>query len=107
MTDEVARIDWTRSAIEIDRLIRGCDPSPGAHASRANGERVRLFDARFHAGEGGAEPGTVIGLEQGRLAVAALGGSVSIGKLRVGDGAKGPAAAIFAAAGVEAGERLR
>lgn len=107
VTDEVARIDWTRSAIEIDRLIRGCDPSPGAHASRANGERVRLFDARCLAGAGRAEPGTVLGLEEGRLVVAASGGRVSIGKLRVGDGAKGPAAAIFEAAGVEAGERLR
>ena len=107
VTDEVARIDWKRSALEIDRLVRGCDPSPGAHSSRANGERVRLFDARFVAGEDGAEPGTVLGLEDGRLVVAASGGQLSIGKLRVGDAAKGAAAAIFEAAGVEAGERLR
>jgi len=107
VTDEVARIDWGRPAVEIDRLVRGCDPSPGAHASRANGARVRLFDARFVTGESGAEPGTLLGLEDGRLVVAASGGRVAVGKLRVGDGPKGAAAAIFEAAGVEAGERLR
>lgn len=103
VTDEVARIDWTRSAAEIDRLVRGCDPNPGAHALRASGERVRLYDARHAAGATDAEPGTVLGLDAGRLAIAARGGRVTVGKLRVGDGAKVAAAS----AGVEAGERLR
>jgi methionyl-tRNA formyltransferase len=95
------------SAAEIDRLIRGCDPNPGAWAERANGERVRCFDARLLAGEPGAEPGTLLGIEDGRLVVAAQGGRVAIGKLRIADGAKAAAAAIFEARGVEAGERLR
>ena len=107
VTDADARVDWSRSAAEIDRLIRGCDPNPGAHAERANRERVRCFDARLVDGAAGAEPGTVLGVEDGRLLVAALGGRVAIGKLRIGDGAKAAAAAIFAAGGVEAGERLR
>jgi methionyl-tRNA formyltransferase len=105
VTDEVARIDWTRSAQEIDRLARGCDPNPGAFALRASGEPVRLFDARFAAGEPGAAPGTLLGLEDGRLLVAARGGRVAIGKLRIGAGAK--VSAAEAAAGLEAGERLR
>jgi methionyl-tRNA formyltransferase len=107
VSDEVARVDWGRSAVEIDRLLRGCDPIPGAFALRASGERVRLFDARFVAGEAGAEPGTAIGLEEGRLLLAARGGRVSIGKLRVGEGTKDAAAAVFAGGGLEAGERLR
>ncbi len=32
VTDQVARIDWSRPAEEIDRLIRGCTPGPGAIA---------------------------------------------------------------------------
>ena len=107
VTDADARIAWSRSADEIDRLIRGCDPNPGAFAERANGERVRCFDARLATGSVDAEPGTVLGVEDGRLVVAAHGGLVAIGKLRVGDGAKAAAAAIFASGGVEAGERLR
>jgi len=33
--DAVARIDWSRDAAVLDRLIRGCDPQPGALAMRA------------------------------------------------------------------------
>lgn len=105
--DADARIAWSRNATEIDCLMRGCDPNPGAWAERANGERVRCFDARLAGGATGAEPGTILGLEDGRLVVAARGGRVAIGKLRLGDGAKTAAAAIFAAGGVEAGECLR
>jgi methionyl-tRNA formyltransferase len=103
VTHEAARLDWTRDAADVDRLVRGCDPSPGALALRESGEPVRLFDARFAAGAVAAEPGTVLGLDAGRLAIAARGGRVTVGKLRVGDGAKVAANA----AGVEAGERLR
>ena len=44
--DEVARIDWSRDAEEVDRLIRGCDPQPGAHAG-LDDARVRLYDAQL------------------------------------------------------------
>jgi methionyl-tRNA formyltransferase len=99
--DAVARIDWSRSAAEIDRLIRGCDPQPGAHA-RAGGREVRLYDARLLQGTTGAAPGTVLGFEDGRMVLAARGGRVAVGKLKVGDGKKGPAEA----SGLRAGEHL-
>jgi methionyl-tRNA formyltransferase len=101
VTDEVARLDWSRPAAELDRLIRGCDPQPGAHA-RWRGEVVRLFDARLEPGASEAPPGTVLGLDRGRLAVAATGGRISAGRLRLGEGAKVAAPE----AGIEAGERL-
>ena len=52
VTDEVARLDWSKSAVELDRWIRGCDPNPGAHAS-LRGETVRLVrrPARVARGE--------------------------------------------------------
>lgn len=103
VTDAVARIDWERPASELDRLVRGCDPSPGARAERTSGEPVRLFDARLLHDAGGEAPGTVLGLEAGRLVVAARGGRLALGKLRIGTGAKLAAAE----AGLEAGERLR
>jgi len=105
--DEVARIDWSKPAVEIDRLVRGCDPNPGAFALRASGETVRLFDARLVADAVRDEPGTLLGLDRGRLVVAARGGRVTIGKLRVGAGAKILGAEGFGPAGLEAGERLR
>ena len=40
-----ARIDWTRLAAEIDRLIRGLSPFPGAWC-QAGGERLKLLRSR-------------------------------------------------------------
>jgi methionyl-tRNA formyltransferase len=36
-----ARVDWSRPAVEVDRLIRGLSPFPGAWVE-VNGERVKL-----------------------------------------------------------------
>lgn len=52
-----ARIDWSRPAIEIDRLIRGLSPFPGAWCDVA-GERVKLLRSRLTAGAG--TPGEVL-----------------------------------------------
>ena len=46
-----ARIDWTKSAREIDCLIRGLSPWPGAWTSM-NGERVKILYAEPAAGSG-------------------------------------------------------
>jgi methionyl-tRNA formyltransferase len=99
--DTVARIDWSRPARELDRLIRGCDPQPGAHA-RLGGEVVRLFDCRLLPGGPAGPAGTVLGLEEGRLLLAAAGGRLAVGRVRRGEGKKVPAPE----AGLAAGGRL-
>ncbi len=99
--DAQARIDWTRSAAEIDRQIRGCDPQPGAWATLGE-ERVRLFDGRLERGRVQAPAGTLLAASAGRLGIAARGGRLSIGKLRRGDGPKQPAAE----GGLRPGDRL-
>ena len=53
-----ARVDWTRPAAEVDRLIRGLSPFPGAWCEIA-GERVKLLRSRVVAGQG--VPGQVLG----------------------------------------------
>ncbi len=85
--DAVACIDWSRSSQEIDRLIRGCDPQPGAFARR-NGEKLRLYDAARLEGPAEAPAGTIVAIEEGRLVIAAEGGRVSVGRVRIGDGPK-------------------
>lgn len=52
-----ARIDWTRSAVEVDRQIRGLSPFPGAWCM-AGEDRVKLLRSRL-AEEAGA-PGQVL-----------------------------------------------
>jgi methionyl-tRNA formyltransferase len=100
--DTVARIDWSRDVVTIDRLIRGCDPQPGALAARGE-EPVRLFDCHRIEAPEEAIPGTIAALPEGRLGIAATGGWLSIGRVRIGDGAKVAAAE----SGLVPGERLR
>jgi methionyl-tRNA formyltransferase len=53
-----ARVDWSRPAAEVDRLIRGLSPFPGAWVE-VNGERVKLLRSRLAEGRGA--PGQVLG----------------------------------------------
>jgi methionyl-tRNA formyltransferase len=51
-----ARIDWSRSAVEVERLVRAMNPAPGAWFEAA-GERVKVLAAEilpfsFPGGEG-------------------------------------------------------
>lgn len=48
-----ARIDWTKPAAEVDRLIRGLSPFPGAKCDIA-GEQVKLLASRLADGDGAA-----------------------------------------------------
>ena len=101
--DEVARIDFSKPGEVVGRLVRGCDPAPGAWAEQG-GTPVRLFGARFEAGGGDEAPGTVLGLDDAgkRLRIAVNGGVLSVEKLRVGGGPKAKAPE----AGLEGGVRL-
>src|ERR1700761_6916535 len=58
ISKDEARIDWPKSATEIDRLIRGLAPSPGAF-TEVNGERLKVLFAEPVAGHGPS--GEVIG----------------------------------------------
>ncbi|SEK60639.1 methionyl-tRNA formyltransferase [Roseivivax marinus] len=55
-----ARIDWTRPAVEVDRLIRGMAPFPGAW-TEAGDERIKLLGSRLAEGAPEAAPGTHLG----------------------------------------------
>ncbi|MGF6860037.1 methionyl-tRNA formyltransferase [Rhodobacteraceae bacterium MBR-64] len=66
-----ARVDWTRPAAEVDRLIRGLSPFPGAWCE-LGGERIKLLRSHLAAGTGA--PGTVLG----GLTVACGTGAVTV-----------------------------
>ena len=52
-----ARVDWSQPAVQVDRLIRGLSPFPGAWCDVA-GERVKLLASRVVSGD--APAGTVL-----------------------------------------------
>jgi methionyl-tRNA formyltransferase len=57
ITKEECRIDWRRSAAELDRHIRGLSPAPGAFTEIA-GERLTILAADLAPGSG--PPGTIL-----------------------------------------------
>jgi methionyl-tRNA formyltransferase len=89
--DADARIDWSASAIDIDRKIRGCDPSPGAIAEW-NGQQVRLFGAALGDEASGRTPGSILAVDDGAVQIACGAGSVRVAKMRGDDGKKRSAA---------------
>ncbi|MCW2810926.1 MAG: fmt [Friedmanniella sp.] len=56
LTVEDAELDWTRTAAELDRQVRGCHPNPGAWTT-FRGERFKVSSAT--PVEGALTPGTL------------------------------------------------
>ncbi|HEU4647033.1 MAG TPA: methionyl-tRNA formyltransferase [Burkholderiales bacterium] len=100
-----ARIHWHNHVEAIHDLIRGADPAPGAWTT-LGGQKLQLYDSRkerartFGAVRG--KIGEILGVEAGRLVVAAQGGRIHAGKVKLGDGKKVAAAE----AGIQAGQIL-
>ncbi|MGB0629916.1 MAG: methionyl-tRNA formyltransferase [Alphaproteobacteria bacterium] len=70
------RIDWTQSAVELDRRVRALNPWPGVWCER-DGERLRVLAAAPVDGNGA--PGTVIA---GPLTVACGDGALKIKRVQ-------------------------
>jgi methionyl-tRNA formyltransferase len=100
--DKVAAIDLARPAEAIDRLVRGCDPQPGAFV-RVRAQPVRLFDVVLERVGSGA-PGEIVAIDQSGITLALRGGRLRIGRVRADQG-KEPAAEFAKRAGIVVGER--
>lgn len=84
LVDEAAAAVRLGASVEdASRLVRGCDPQPGAFV-RVRGERVRLYDASVHGGEG--EPGTIVSLDGDGIGIAFGGGILQCGRVRADAG---------------------
>lgn len=73
-----ALIDWSRPAEELTRIIRACNPSPGARTFLPDGESVRIWRARARAGPVREAPGAILARRPGGLDVATGNGVLRI-----------------------------
>jgi methionyl-tRNA formyltransferase len=73
---EESRIDWTKSAREVDCLIRALSPTPGAW-SEAKGERLKILYTE--PAEGAGAPGEIL---DGHLTIACGSGAVRLVRLQ-------------------------
>jgi methionyl-tRNA formyltransferase len=88
-----ARIDWTRSAAEIDRQIRAFNPSPGA-VTRLQGEDIKVW-AAAPVPAASAPPGTIIRIERAGIDVACGTGALRLRELQRAGGKHLPADAFL------------
>ncbi len=103
---EHGTIDWTRSAVEIDRLVRAFTPWPGARTTTASGAELVLLDVRSHADHSDAAPAGSLVATSPALLVRCGTGSLEIQRLKpAGKGAM-DATAWLRGARIEVGARF-
>lgn len=90
---EEAQIDWTRSAREIDRQVRGFDPWPIAQ-SQWNGQQLRVWEAIPLDATSNAAPGTVVAAQAAGIDVATGNGVLRLARVQLA-GRKATGAADF------------
>ena len=76
ISKDEARIDWTRSARELDCLVRGLSPHPGAWCE-ARGERLKILYCDPVEGHG--NPGEIL---DDRLTIASGEGAVRLARVQ-------------------------
>ena len=102
---ETGLIDWTRPAVEIERLVRGLDPWPGAYSASAGGI-MKIWGASALPDSSDMEPGKVVSAGKDGVVVAAGSGSLLITELQGPGGRRMKAADYMAGHKLTAGERF-
>ena len=108
-TAENARIDWGKSWRQIDKLIRGCNPAPGAWTT-LNGQTVQVFEAQpFPARDPkgiAGKMGEVAAIDSDGVTVVCADGRFKLTRVKGPEGGKVAAGEWASAAGLTPGTRL-
>jgi methionyl-tRNA formyltransferase len=104
-----AKIDWGKPWEQIDRLIRGCNPAPGAWTT-LNGAKLRIFDvkplpARDPKGIAG-KPGEVVEAGADGFTLAVADGRIKILRVQPDGGGKIAAGEFAASSKLATGTRF-
>ena len=101
---QMAVIDWSKSAHEIDCLIRGLNPWPIA-LTTLSGERLKVFAAEKAAGNG--EPGPVLEADPKKgLTVACGEGALKLTEIQLVGGKRMKATDFLRGHAIEVGTKL-
>ncbi|HEK1768352.1 TPA: methionyl-tRNA formyltransferase [Pseudomonas putida] len=83
LNKDEARLDWSRPAVELERLIRAFNPWPVCH-STLDGETVKVLGANLSTGNGA--PGEILSASKDGLVVACADGALSLTRLQLPGG---------------------
>lgn len=105
ITRELTRVDWTRDAKTVSRIVRAYDPKPGAFTT-LGGQELKLFGARLADGAKRSQPGEVLGAEQDGLIVACGDGAIRLLQVQPAGKKRMTAGEWLRGRGVTVGQRL-
>ena len=100
-----ARIDWDRPAVELERLLRALDPTPGAF-TRHGVQELKFWSGRVSGGDPGQPPGTVLAAGPEGIEVQCAPGSLVVTELQRAGGRRLDAGAFLRGYEIAAGTRL-
>ncbi|CAN7146604.1 methionyl-tRNA formyltransferase [Pseudomonas solani] len=83
LNKDEARIDWSRPADELERLVRAFNPWPICH-STLGGEPLKVLAAQL--GEGQGQPGQILAASKDGLTVACGSGALRLTRLQLPGG---------------------
>ncbi|WP_043311937.1 methionyl-tRNA formyltransferase [Pseudomonas sp. ML96] len=83
LNKDEARLDWSRPADELERLVRAFNPWPICH-STLNGEPLKVLAAQL--GEGKGASGTVLAADKNGLTIACGEGALRLTRLQLPGG---------------------
>lgn len=82
ITKELGNIDWTKSAIEIERLIRGLNPWPSAY-THLNDKTFKIWKAEVSEETGDYAPGCIVRAGKNELLVQTGEGMLSLKEVQL------------------------
>ena len=82
LTKEMGKIDWTRPAVELERLIRGMNSWPGAYTDW-QGKSMKIWRAEVLEQNTDAAPGTVTRVDKNAFAVQSGEGQLFVKELQL------------------------
>ena len=99
-------IDWHKSAVEIERRVRGFDPWPGSFTHI--GERLlKVHRAKIVASERTGNPGEVIRADGGGFWIATAGGVIELVEVQLANKNRLPGAEFIKGARIKVGDRFK
>lgn len=105
ITKEMGDIDWTKSAAEIERLIRGLNPWPSAY-TRLNDKTFKIWKAKVAEGNSSQTPGTVVHVDKNEMVVQTGDGQLALLEVQLEGKKRMDAGAFLRGYSVEEGTRL-
>lgn len=82
LTKALGEVDFTESAVRIERLIRGLNPWPSAY-THLDGKLLKIWDADVVEEDSGEKPGTIVSVEQEYFTVQCGKGALRINSVQL------------------------